>query len=141
MSVVLNLITIIGVVTSLILQNFSFQNMDKSTTISFYIAVCFILISVPSFASILMTILNDIESETCDLKKGKVVYRNMFNGLQEGLIVIQNKNITFMNELSNKILSSIAQVKNFARNKFSPQKDLAPIDMPLFHVYDQRNRR
>lgn len=38
----------------------------------------------------------------------------MFNALQEGIIVIEdNKIITFMNELSNRVFSELASVKDF----------------------------
>jgi len=41
----------------------------------------------------------------------------MFDGLQEGVIVMQGGGITFMNELSNRVLSEIAQLGNFFKNK------------------------
>jgi hypothetical protein len=42
----------------------------------------------------------------------------MFDGLQEGIIVIDDMNtVGFMNELSNKVLSELAGLKNFFRNK------------------------
>ena len=42
----------------------------------------------------------------------------MFDGLQEGIIVIDNNNdIGFMNELSNRVLTEMSSLKNFFRNK------------------------
>ena len=39
-------------------------------------------------------------------------YRKMFNGLQEGIIVIDDGVIDFCNELANKVLSKLAGVKS-----------------------------
>jgi sensor histidine kinase regulating citrate/malate metabolism len=42
----------------------------------------------------------------------------MFNALQEGIIVVEdNSNITFMNELSNRVFSEIANVRDFFKSK------------------------
>lgn len=41
----------------------------------------------------------------------------MFNGLQEGIILLDNQQISFMNELSNRVLSELSGLKNFAKNK------------------------
>lgn len=43
-------------------------------------------------------------------------YRRMFNALQEGIVVIDdNSTISFMNDLSNKVISELSNVKNFFR--------------------------
>ena len=55
----------------------------------------------------------------------------MFNALQEGVIVVDdNKTITFMNELSNKVLSELSTVKNFFKGKTYSGNKIAvePID-------------
>jgi hypothetical protein len=44
-------------------------------------------------------------------------YRRMFDGLQEGIIVIEDSNLGFMNDLSNKLLSELSEMKNFFKNK------------------------
>ena len=42
----------------------------------------------------------------------------MFNGLQEGIIVVDDmQTVGFMNDLSNKVLSELAGLKNFFSNK------------------------
>jgi sensor histidine kinase regulating citrate/malate metabolism len=41
----------------------------------------------------------------------------MFDSLQEGIIVIDQEKIEFMNTLSNKVLSFLANLKNFKTNK------------------------
>jgi hypothetical protein len=41
----------------------------------------------------------------------------MFDGLQEGIIVIEDDRLGFMNDLSNKLLSELADLRNFFKNK------------------------
>ena len=40
-------------------------------------------------------------------------YRKMFNGLQEGILVIDNGIIDFANDLADKVLSKLTGVKSF----------------------------
>ena len=49
----------------------------------------------------------------------------MFDSLQEGIIVCSLGEIDFMNELSNKVLSAIAGLKNFKYNK-AIENSMAP---------------
>ena len=61
----------------------------------------------------------------------------MFNGLQEGIIVCSANKITFMNELSNMILSEITNLHNFMKSKNKQgqkvKEDL--LDKKLFYMY------
>ena len=63
----------------------------------------------------------------------------MFDGLQEGIIVVDPGNkIGFMNELSNKILSELADLKNFFKNK-DLNGDIGktnPLDTKLFYLFE-----
>jgi sensor histidine kinase regulating citrate/malate metabolism len=62
----------------------------------------------------------------------------MFNALQEGIIVVDdNKTISFMNELSNKVLSELSTVKNFFKGKTHSGKKIPflPIDQKLFYLF------
>ena len=47
----------------------------------------------------------------------------MFDSLQDGVIVICNEQMHFMNDLSNKILSKLAKVDNFKRISKESVKD------------------
>ena len=63
----------------------------------------------------------------------------MFDGLQEGIIVVDDMNkIGFMNELSNKVLSELANLKNFFRNKDLSGEVLATnqLDLNLFFLFE-----
>ena len=45
-------------------------------------------------------------------------FRRMFNGLQEGIIVIDDYGkMNFINELANRVLSELAGLRNFFKNK------------------------
>ena len=44
----------------------------------------------------------------------------MFDGLQEGVIVVDSLNIGFMNDLSNKLLTELSGMKNFLKKKVVP---------------------
>ena len=63
----------------------------------------------------------------------------MFDSLQEGIIVVDKNNIEFMNSLSNKILSFLANLKNFKTNKplqGQDQSSIHPLDLKLFHLFE-----
>ena len=47
----------------------------------------------------------------------------MFDGLQEGVIVLDSLNISFMNDLSNKLLSELSGMKNFFKNSQNKKKN------------------
>ena len=63
----------------------------------------------------------------------------MFDGLQEGVVVIQGGALTFMNELSNRVLSEVATLGNFFKNKQHNGSKCAinPIDRKLFFLFEQ----
>lgn len=42
----------------------------------------------------------------------------MFDSLQEGIIVVQGDSMNYINELGNKVLSELAGMKNFFKNKY-----------------------
>ena len=63
----------------------------------------------------------------------------MFDGLQEGIIVIDDENKPgFMNELSNKILSELANLKNFFKNKnhAGEIETKNQLDLKLFYLFE-----
>ena len=64
-------------------------------------------------------------------------YRKMFNALQEGIVVIEDQTtITFMNDLSNKVFSKLANMTNFFKRKSSSGEQMLvdPIDLKLFFL-------
>jgi hypothetical protein len=62
----------------------------------------------------------------------------MFDGLQEGIIVIEDNNLGFMNDLSNKLLSELADLRNFLKNKNLEGEisELDPLDRKMFFIFE-----
>lgn len=63
----------------------------------------------------------------------------MFDGLQEGIIVVDDmKTLGFMNELANKVLSELAGLKNFFRNKEISGEfaNKSQLDINLFFLFE-----
>ena len=62
----------------------------------------------------------------------------MFDGLQEGVIVVDSLNIGFMNDLSNKLLSELSGLKNFFKKKphEGQRVEVQPLDQKLFFLFE-----
>ena len=67
----------------------------------------FLCIMIPNFARINNQLFEETLEEAKLSYKESDMYKRMFDGLQEGVIVMTENNITFMNELSNKIMSAV----------------------------------
>jgi hypothetical protein len=61
----------------------------------------------------------------------------MFDSIQEGIIVIKDENITFMNDLSFKILNAMSGYKNFMtrRQADGRKSKINTIDLKLFYLF------
>ena len=79
-------------------------------------------------------------------------YVMMFDSLQEGIIVVDRaQEISFMNEISNKIFSKITGMVDFFKNQQSDEdfdSDLKvpqdkeyknPIDLKIFHIFENNS--
>ena len=122
----------------LVFTNFVLTDMSYHTYMALSISVVYTLILVPSFVFIIDALLN----ETIDEAKISYAQRNqfkwMFDSLQEGVIVIAEKEITFINDLANKLLSEVSHLKNFLTNtQLDDSKDLThPLDKQIFYVFE-----
>ena len=66
------------------------------------------------------------------------LYKKLFDGLQEGILVVEEQNITMMNELSNKVLSHVSGMKDF-QSKTTIKGEMLKfnqLDFKLFNQYD-----
>jgi hypothetical protein len=77
------------------------------------IALVFAIIMVPKFNQINTAIVNESITEAKLSYEERDSYKRMFDGLQEGIIVSKDNNVTFMNDLANKVLSHLTDHKNF----------------------------
>lgn len=111
--------------------------MSKHTVKQLVIAFIFAIIMIPAFNNINVAILN----ETLDEAKLSYIerdsYKQLFDCLQEGIIVCQGSHVVFMNDLSNKVMSFLTNHKNFfkrIRNDLS-NSDIDRMDVKLFYLF------
>jgi sensor histidine kinase regulating citrate/malate metabolism len=131
----------ICMISSIIWANFNFQENDLHTVFSLIFAFIYTSIMIPSFVWISMGINTETIKES--VLQGIVYqrdgFRKIFNGLQEGIVIINSEGkIEFMNELSNKIFSSIANIYDFFGNcdvkgrKFVNDR----VDIKMFYLFE-----
>lgn len=68
----------------------------------------------------------------------------MFDSIQEGIVVIREEQLVFMNSLSNRLLSEMCQIKDFFLN-MRPKKDSGsegrkPIDKRIFWIFENNKQ-
>ena len=65
------------------------------------------------------------------------MFKRMFDGLQEGVIVMNGESITFMNELSNKVMSHLFGLKNFFKrvNSKDQEVDIDRNEVKMFYLF------
>ena len=65
------------------------------------------------------------------------MYKQMFDGLQEGVIVCKGNQVTFMNDLSNKILSYLFGLKDFFKriNEDHKEIDIDRMEVKMFYLF------
>ena len=65
------------------------------------------------------------------------MYKQMFDGLQEGVIVCRGDSVTFMNELSNMILSHLFGLKDFFKkvNDDHQAIDIDRMEVKMFYLF------
>lgn len=110
---------VFGFVTfSIITTTFIFDDLTYHTTVSLVMSIVYTCLMVPAFCIISAGIQNELSEEIRMSYYERDGFRRMFDALQEGIIVFQSDEILFMNELSNKVFSHLAGVKNFFKHKY-----------------------
>ena len=99
--------------------NFTYSDtMQYGTIVSIVIAITYGVMLVPSFLWITQTINDEVVNEMRAAFRQKDEYEAMFDGLQEGIIVVDAKSsIDFMNSLSNKMVSMLVGAQDFLKEK------------------------
>ena len=76
------------------------------------------------------------EARLCYVERDS--YRQLFEALQEGIIVVQDDQITFMNQLANRILTSLTPYKNFLlaqlEDDFVEDEMINRLERKMFYV-------
>ena len=113
--------------------------MTYHTTVSIIIAIVYTIVIVVGFGYISQAIMDEQVNEAKLSYQMRDQFRRMFNGLQEGIIVIDDGGkINFINELANKVLSELAGLRNFFKNK-NYKGSLAhkdQLDRKLFFLFE-----
>lgn len=122
---------------TIIYSNFIFGDITYHTQVSLWISIVFTVIMIPAFGYISSAIQNETLMEAKLSYQQRDGYRRMFDGLQEGVIVIDGAAIGFMNDLSNKLLTELSGLKNFFKNKdhSGSKAETDPLDMKLFYLF------
>ena len=62
----------------------------------------------------------------------------MFDSLQEGIVVLSNGKIDFMNDFSNKFISFLAGLQDFKTNltEDMEKSDIDPLSRKIFYLFE-----
>ena len=110
---------ILGEILTIIIWDFKFdEELNNLTIQSLVLSVIFALLVAPSIGYFSKAILEESVNEAKLFYAERDSYRQLFDALQEGIIVVQNNKVTFMNQLSNIILSSITGMEDYLQEMF-----------------------
>lgn len=113
----MTLLVLITTMGSILYTSFIWHDMTYHTVVSLVIGIIYGLVTVIAFKYISKGIEEENLNEAKLFFSQKDQFRRMFNGLQEGIILLNDSKINFMNELSNRVFSELSGLKNFAKNK------------------------
>jgi hypothetical protein len=131
------------VLSSIVFTSFKFKEMSWHVIKSLLISFIYIIIMIPKYIQINDTIVNESIQEAKESYQERDTYKKMFDGLQEGVIVFKNCEVTFMNELSNKVLSHLADLKNYFKkiNNDNSKVNTNLMDLKLFYLFQNNAQK
>jgi len=138
LSFALNYLVMFIAVGSIIQTTFIWEDMEYHTAATLALSIIYVILLVPLFVWITQNIRDEHTKESKIAYTEKVVYKKMFDGLQEGVVVLQGEELSFMNDLSNRVLSELTGLKNFLKNKdLHGNKDKQdPLDRKVFYLFE-----
>ena len=118
--------------------NFIWDGLSYHTITALIIAILFTIILIPAFGYLTDAIMQEAINEMKINYQQKDNFRKMFDSLQEGIILIQAGKITFMNDLSNKLLSTVCKLNNFFLNinDTGETDEQDPLDRKIFYIFE-----
>ena len=121
----------------LIFTNFDFTHVVYLSVATILLSLIFACLLVPFFQIVSDSIITEAFEEQKWAFKKENQYKKMFDSLQEGIIVMQNQKIHFMNDLSTKILKHVSGALNFygKQNKAGNTNIDNHMDTKLFYEY------
>lgn len=96
--------------------HFNFTNIDNTALITIVVSVIYTAISVSSFLWISDAISKEAVNESLETRYMRMQFKQMFDNLQEGIIVFQNGKIAFTNDLGLKLMNAVSGMQHFANN-------------------------
>lgn len=132
----LTVFVVVLVEFTIIFTSFIFEDMNYHTTVSLIIAIVYTSLMIPIFGTISSKVADDCIDEAKLSYQQRDGYRKMFDALQEGIIVVQDMKVSFMNELSNKVLSELTNLDNFFKNRDhdGDECEVDNMDQKLFYL-------
>jgi len=123
---------------SIIQTTIIWTEMEYHTIVTLVLSFIYTIIIVPVFVWISGNVREEHLNEAKLVYFEKAQFKRMFDGLQEGVVVMQGGAISFMNELSNRVLTEIAGLGNFYKNKelTGDRAVISPIDRKLFYLFE-----
>jgi len=118
--------------------NFKFNDMTFHSWVAVIIAAIYTMILIPAFGTLSDSILQEtIDEQKLGIQK-QDFYRKMFDSIPEGVVMIQADKVMFMNDLSNRLLSTMCDLKNFFFNRKldGGLADDNPLDKKIFYVFE-----
>lgn len=104
----MTLMVLLTTMGSILYTNFIWYDMTYHTVVSLIIGIIYGIITVIAFKFISKGIEDENLNEAKLAFSQKDMFRRMFNGLQEGIILLSDSKINFMNELSNRVFSELS---------------------------------
>ena len=120
---------------------FKFDEMDSHMNKVFALDISFITVLVVFFGKTGEVVFQDVVQEQTKSMKEREIFDRMLDGLQQGVVVIQDDKIDFMNDLSNKVISQVTDEENFLQKygKGGEEGSSDPLDLKIFNLFENKS--
>ena len=130
-------VVVLGTIITLIIHDFNFDNLTYHTIQALVISFICSCILAPAMVYFSKAIIQEQMNEAKLSYIERDSYRQLFDALQEGIIVVQDDQIMFMNALANRILTSMTRFKNFLLGEVGVNMEVELVNrlnMKLFYI-------
>ena len=129
--------------SSIILINYDSSVYNWQSMVTIIIAVVYIVILMPFFARVFFNIQEAFMAEVRLSYGVKDQFKRMFDSLQEGIVVVNDGKIEFMNDLSNKFMTFLSGMYDYKDNlnEDMEQGHLNPLNRKIFYLFDPENQK
>ena len=90
-------------------MNYDTSVVNYQSIATILIAVLYLIILVPFFFILLSALQDEVNKQILYSHTMKNQFKRMFDSLQEGIIVLNDGEIEFMNDLSNKFMNFLSK--------------------------------